>query len=285
MNSVLITGGTGAFGQAFTQYLLKETSTQRIVIFSRGEFAQHLMQEKFAICAERLRFMIGDVRDEDRLRHALQDVDTVVHAAALKRIEVEEYNPEELVQTNIDGTRNLIRAAHDAGVHKLILLSTDKAFQAVNLYGATKFVAEKLFINANNTRGWRGPIFAVCRYGNIWNSTGSVVPRWWACIKQGKPIEITDPECTRFYMTLSQAIELVMKTYNVMTENDRCPHIPPLPAYRLGDLAMAMGGEQKNIGLPLREKLHESLDDGYSSDKVHRLLVPELVEALRGTGP
>jgi FlaA1/EpsC-like NDP-sugar epimerase len=136
MNSVLITGGTGAFGQAFTQYLLKETNTQRIVVFSRGEFAQHLMSEKLSACSDRLRFMIGDVRDEDRLRHALQDVDTVVHAAALKRIEVEEYNPEELVQTNIDGTRNLIRAAHDAGVHKLILLSTDKAFQAVNLYGA-----------------------------------------------------------------------------------------------------------------------------------------------------
>jgi len=283
MNSVLITGGTGAFGQAFTQYLLKETQTQRIVIFSRGEFAQALMQEKFAICAERLRFMIGDVRDENRLRHALDSVDTVVHAAALKRIEVEEYNPEELVQTNIDGTRNLIRAAHDAGVHKLILLSTDKAFAAVNLYGATKFVAEKLFLNANNTRGWRGPIFAVCRYGNIWNSTGSVVPRWWASIKQGKPIEITDPECTRFYMTLRESIKLVMDTYETMKGGEL--NIPSLPAYRLGDLATAMGGEQKIIGLPLREKLHESLTECQSSDKAGRLLIPELVEALRGTGP
>ena len=283
MNSVLITGGTGAFGQAFTQYLLKETQTQRIVIFSRGEFAQALMQEKFAICAERLRFMIGDVRDENRLRHALDSVDTVVHAAALKRIEVEEYNPEELVQTNIDGTRNLIRAAHDAGVHKLILLSTDKAFAAVNLYGATKFVAEKLFLNANNTRGWRGPIFAVCRYGNIWNSTGSVVPRWWSAIRQGKPIEITDPECTRFYMTLRESIKLVMDTYETMKGGEL--NIPSLPAYRLGDLATAMGGKQKIIGLPAREKAHESLTHGMSSDIAKRLLIPELVEALRGTGP
>lgn len=282
MKSVLITGGTGAFGQAFTRYLLKHVEPSRIVIYSRNEFNQHLMAAALREHEKRLRFMIGDVRDRDRLKRALHDIDTVIHAAALKRIEVGHYNPIEMVKTNIDGAVNLIEATQDAGVKKVILLSSDKAFQPVSPYGLSKAMAECLFIAANNIRGWDGPSYSVCRYGNVWNSTGSVVPIWKKIIAEQKMapmvVPVTDPDCTRFFMTMDEAIDLVMKAYREMRGGE--VFVPTLPAYRLGDLAEAMGARMSIKGLPAWEKKHESMAEGNSSDIAERLTVEDLRRAL-----
>lgn len=282
MKGVLITGGTGAFGQAFTRYLLKHVEPTRIVIYSRNEFNQHLMAVSLAEHEKRLRFMIGDVRDRDRLRRALHDIDTVVHAAALKRIEVGHYNPIEMVKTNIDGAVNLIEATQDAGVQKVILLSSDKAFQPVSPYGLSKAMAECLFLNANNIKGWNGPSYSVCRYGNVWNSTGSVVPMWRRLIAEHKQITITDANCTRFFMTMDDAIELVMKAYRTMKGGE--VFVPTLKAYRLGDLKEAMGATSfVYAGLPAWEKLHESMAAGNSSDIAERMSVEDLRRVLNET--
>lgn len=282
MKGVLITGGTGAFGQAFTRYLLKHVEPTRIVIYSRNEFNQHLMAVALAQYESRLRFMIGDVRDRDRLRRALHDIDTVVHAAALKRIEVGHYNPIEMVKTNIGGAVNLIEATQDAGVKKVILLSSDKAFQPVSPYGLSKAMAESLFLAANNIRGWEGPSYSVCRYGNVWNSTGSVVPTWQRLISEHKQLTITDPECTRFYMKMDEAIDLVMKAYRTMRGGEI--YVPNLPAYRLGDLMKAMNAKSFVFsGLPAWEKMHESMAEGNSSDLARRMTIDELKAALNET--
>lgn len=279
MNSVLITGGAGAWGQAFTRWLLASTDCSRIVIFSRNEFNQHLMAESLAEHKDRLRFMIGDVRDRDRLTRAMRGIEAVVHAAALKRIEVGHYNPDEVIKTNVHGSENVVNAALDAGVKKAILLSSDKAFQPVSPYGTTKLAAESLFINANNMRGQDGTIFSVCRYGNVWGSTGSVAPKWKAMIAQGtKRVPVTDPECTRFFMRMSEAIELVLKTYRTMEGGE--VNIPDLPAYRLSDLAYAMGVEMQIIGLPKWEKRHESMSEHRRSDNARRMTIRELQEAV-----
>ncbi len=282
MRSVLVTGGTGAFGQAFTRYLLKHTLCERIVIYSRNEFNQHQMADSLKICEGRLRFMIGDVRDKDRLRRALHDVDTVVHAAALKRIEVGHYNPLEMVKTNVGGAEALIESALDAGVSKVVFLSSDKAYQPVSPYGLSKAMAESLFINANNMRGWTGPIFSVTRYGNVWNSTGSVLPTWKAMIAAGtKQVPVTDPDCTRFFMLMDEAIALVMKTIKTMKGGEI--NIPDLPAYRLGDLAEALGVGMRVLGLPKWEKLHESMDEGHCSENARRMTIEELKGAINDT--
>lgn len=281
MKGILITGGTGAFGQAFAKYLLKHNDPDRIVIYSRNEFNQHLMATALEKHAKRLRFMIGDVRDRDRLRRALHDIGTVVHAAALKRIEVGHYNPIEMVKTNIDGAINVIEATQDAGVKRVIMLSSDKAFQPVSPYGLSKAMAECLFINANHIRGWEGPKYSVCRYGNVWNSTGSVVPVWRARAASGDKVDITDPECTRFFMKMDEAIELVMKAYHEMKGGET--FIPTLPAYRLGDLADAMGVKTRIVGLPVWEKKHESMAYDRRSDQAERMSVKELREALDDT--
>lgn len=279
MNSVLITGGTGAFGQAFTRYLLSNTECDRIVILSRGEFAQSLMAESLTEHKNRLRFMIGDVRDRDRLTRAMRGIECVVHAAALKRIEVGHYNPDEVIKTNIHGSENVVNAALDAKVKKAILLSSDKAYQPVSPYGTTKLAAESLFINANNMRGDDGTIFSVCRYGNVWGSTGSVAPKWKALWAKRETIQITDPECTRFFMRMSEAIELVMRTFRDMEGGE--VNIPDLPAYRLLDLAIAMGIKEIDIiGLPKWEKRHESMSEYRSSDRARRMTIRELQEAV-----
>ena len=270
---VLITGGTGSFGQAFVSRLLTQDH-QRIVVYSRSEHVQAEMARKYN--SNVLRFFIGDVRDRDRLRRAMDGIDTVVHAAALKRIEVGQYNPLEVKKTNIDGAVNVIEAATDAGVRKVVALSTDKAFQPVSPYGTSKAFAESLFLAANNTRGERGPVFSVCRYGNVWGSAGSVVPLWREILKTSDTVPVTDPECTRFYMTMDQAVDLVLKTIKTMKEIV----IPDLPAYRLGDLAKAMGARMKVTGLPSWEKLDESMDYGKSSDKARRMSVDELIDIL-----
>lgn len=280
MKSVLITGGTGTFGQAFVSRALAD-GAERVCVYSRGEHRQAEMREAFS-GDDRLRFFIGDVRDRRRLQRAMSGVDVVVHAAALKRIEVCEYDVTELVKTNINGSVNVIEAATDAGVAKVVALSTDKACDPVNAYGASKLLAERLFLAANNSRGAAGPVFSICRYGNIWGSNGSVVPRWRQLIKEGlNEVPVTDPECTRFYMTIEDATEFVIHTIKYMKRGRLS--VPTLPAYRLGDLVEAMGVEMNIIGLPSFEKRHESMMNGNSSDKAQRMSVAELQEALCST--
>lgn len=292
MKSVLITGGSGAFGTAFVKFLttFHPTIPQRIAIYSRSEHRQAEMQREFP--DQRLRFFIGDVRDRERLRRAMEGIEVVIHAAALKRIEVGAYNPLEVKKTNIDGAANVIEAAMDARVSRVVALSTDKAYQPISPYGTSKAFAESLFLAANNTRGWKGPIFSVCRYGNIWNSTGSVVPTWRRIIRdQMRPgngdsnfwpdplvVPVTDPDCTRFFMTMQQAVDLVFDTALHAIGGETI--IPDLPAYRLGDLAEAMGAKMEIKGLPDYEKLHESMGPDNSSDKARRMTVAELKEAL-----
>ena len=283
MRSVLITGGSGAFGTACVRRLLAMRGPLRIVIFSRGEHRQADMARELSAlnhegAAWRLRFFIGDVRDRDRLRRAMEDIEVVIHAAALKRIEVGAYNPLEVKKTNIDGAANVIEAATDAGVRKVVALSTDKAFQPISPYGTSKAFSESLFLAANSTKGTRGPIFSVCRYGNVWESTGSVVPLWREILKSSDTVPVTDPDCTRFFMTMDEAVSLVLDTAHTMQGGEIA--IPVLPAYRLGDLAEAMGAKMDVRGLPLYEKRHESMGAGNSSDQARRMSVDELRRAL-----
>lgn len=270
---VLITGGPGSFGQAFTKRLLEDKSVERVAIFSRGEHAQAEMAERFR--DDRLRFFIGDVRDRARLHRAFSGIDVVVHAAALKRIEVGAYCPTEMVKTNIDGAVNVLEAAKDAGVKRLVALSTDKAYQPVSPYGQSKALAEAIFRGAYQD----GPICAVTRYGNVWLSRGSVVPRWLEILKTSDTVPVTDPDATRFFMRMDEAVDLVFDTINTMKGGEL--NIPTLPAYRLGDLAEAMGAKMKIIGMPSFEKRHESMSEGNSSDKARRMSVDELMEVLR----
>ena len=280
MNSVLVTGGSGAFGNAFVKHLLIGTDVRRIVVFSRGEFNQFLMSQSLARynSGDRLRFMIGDVRDRDRLKRAMRDVEVVVHAAALKRIEVGNYNPVEMVKTNVDGAVNVIEAAQDAGIKKVVALSSDKAFQPVSPYGTSKALAESLFMAANNITGWTGPRFSVCRYGNVWCSTGSVVPVWRRLLAESDTVPVTDPDCTRFFMRMQEAVDLVLNLIMKMKGGEMA--IPTLPAYRLGDLAEAMGAKIKITGLPKWEKKHEGMAEGNTSDTARRMTVAELKEEL-----
>lgn len=277
MKSILVTGGSGSLGRALVRRLLTEDKPDRIVVFSRGEHAQADMACEFAPLDpdNRLRFFIGDVRERDRLRRAFDGVDTVIHAAALKRIEVGAYNPTELVRTNILGSMNVIEAAMDAHVERVVFTSSDKAFQPISPYGQSKALAESLFLNANNMRGARGPIFAVTRYGNVAGSNGSVIPTWRKALETGITVTMTDPQCTRFWMDMSEAVDLVLGTAVNMKGGEL--NIPRLPAYRLGDLAEAMGAQHANIiGLPAFEKLHEGMADGNTSDKAARMTVPIL---------
>lgn len=286
MKSILITGGSGAFGTAFVRHLLGgknalgTTSTRRIVVFSRSEHRQADMARELGPLDpdQCLRFFIGDVRDRDRLRRAMEGIEVVVHAAALKRIEVGAYNPLEVKKTNIDGASNVIEAATDAGVDRVVALSSDKAFEPVSPYGTSKAFAESLFLAANNTRGWNGPRFAVVRYGNVWRSTGSVVPTWRKILEASDTVPVTDPGCTRFFMTLSEAVDLVLHTAETMQGGEIA--IPTLPAYRLGDLAEAMGAKMEVRGLPGYEKRHESMGQGNSSEHARRMSVEELRRAL-----
>jgi len=280
---VLITGGTGAFGQAFATRMLSwggKTVFGKIAILSRNEYRQFVMSQdlKKLDPNDRLRFFIGDVRERDRLVRAMEGMKVVIHAAALKRIEVGFYNPIEMVKTNVLGTMNVIDAAIDAGVEKVVFLSSDKAYQPISPYGHSKALAEALMLASNNTAGGKTK-FSVTRYGNVWRSTGSVVPVWESMIADGaKKVPVTDPDCTRFFMRMDEAVDLVLKA---IKEMPNAPLIPELPAYRLGDLAEAMGVDMEVNGLPAWEKKHESMGDGNSSDLARRMSVDELREALR----
>jgi UDP-N-acetylglucosamine 4,6-dehydratase len=283
MKNVLVTGGAGAFGTALARRLLTSSNApvERIVIYSRGEFRQAEMYRELSPIDphEKLRMMIGDIRDKDRLRRAMRGVDTIFHAAALKRIETANYNPDELVRTNVVGTQNVIDAAMDAGVERAVFLSTDKSFQPISPYGHSKALAECMFLAANNMRGNSGPRFLATRYGNVWRSTGSVVPMWESILASGiDTVPVTDPECTRFFMRMDEAVDLVLRAVKELPDHVL---IPTLPAYRLGDLAEAMGAKMRIIGLPSYEKLAESMSEGNSSDKARRMSVDELREALK----
>lgn len=281
MRSILITGGSGSFGQAFTEMLLRFSDHERICVYSRDEVKQAEMRAKFNDDS-RLRFFIGDVRDMQRLERACSGVDVVIHAAALKRIEVGHYNPDEMIKTNVLGSMNVLEAARQQGVERIVYLSTDKACEPISAYGKTKALAEDLFLNANHGRGEWGPKCAVTRYGNVAFSRGSVIPKWRAQIAAGERINVTQPSATRFYMTMEQACNLVYRTMYDMPEK---VVVPRLPAYRLADLAEALGAyDYKVIGLPAWEKLHEKMQPHKSSEDARRLTVAQLRKKIAKDG-
>ncbi|MCX8175506.1 MAG: UDP-N-acetylglucosamine 4,6-dehydratase (inverting) [Candidatus Micrarchaeota archaeon] len=253
---VLITGGTGSFGQKMTEVLLSKHAPSAIRIYSRGELKQVEMERRFK--SDKLRFFIGDVRDKRRLARALNGVDIVIHAAALKHVPVAEYNPAEAVKTNILGAMNLVDAAIDNGVEKVIALSTDKAVAPVNLYGATKAVMEKLIIQGNVYSGWKETRFSCVRYGNVVGSSGSVVPLFLKQREEGL-ITITDERMTRFWITLGQGVQFVINSLSLMKGGEI--FVPKIPSMRVVDLAdvIAPGVKRKIIGIRPGEKLHEVL--------------------------
>lgn len=278
LGSVLVTGGSGFFGRAFVRRVLDEGLSDRVCILSRGEHAQADARE-WLRDDERCRWFIGDVREVSRLRRAMNGIDTVIHAAALKRIEVGAMNPVEMCRTNIDGTLNVIEASQDAGVKKVLYISSDKAWQPISPYGQSKALAEAAILAANNTTGAKGPVYAACRYGNVWLSAGSIVPKWRKMIAAGaRAVPVTDLDCTRFMMTIEEAVSLVLNTVRTMRGGELA--IPELPAYRIGDLVEAMGVLASVRGLPAWEKKHEGMCDGKTSDIAPRLTVAQLRAAL-----
>lgn len=274
--SVLITGGTGFLGRALTRKLLDD-GCQRIGIYSRGEHTQAEMRREFQD-DWRLRWFIGDVREQDRLRRVMERVDIVIHAAALKRIEVGAQNPDEMIKTNVWGSQNVIDAAKATGVDRVLLVSSDKAFEPVSAYGQTKALAESLFLSAKGVNP-HGPRCSVCRYGNVAGSTGSVIPTWRTLIAQGREVPMTHPDCTRFWMTRDEAVNLVLNTARTMRGGELS--IPMLPAFRLADLAEAMDAKVVIKGIDLSvEKMHEGMGPGNTSDKARRMTVEEIRAAL-----
>ena len=255
---VLITGGTGTFGHAMTRRLLADTRVSRLVIYSRDEQKQEQMARAFP--HEAIRFFIGDVRDQSRLEFAMRDIDTVFHAAALKIVPIAEYNPYETVQTNIHGSENVTRAAIRARVARAVLLSSDKAVNPVNLYGASKLAAEKIFMAASNFGGSGGPVFSAVRYGNVVGSRGSVVPLFQQIAERGETLfPITHYEMTRFFITIDQAIDFVLSSTNVMQGRDI--FIPKIPSVRVRDIPYALVDKPSLsiVGIRPGEKLHEVL--------------------------
>jgi UDP-N-acetylglucosamine 4,6-dehydratase len=252
--TVLVTGGTGSFGKAFIRRILDEYEPKKVIVFSRDEFKQSEMAKDFDY--PNIRFFIGDVRDRDRLTRALSNVDYVVHAAALKQVPALEYNPTEAVKTNVNGAMNVIEASLDAGVKKVIALSTDKAVNPVNLYGATKMTAEKLFRAAN---AYGHTKFACVRYGNVIASRGSVIPLFQKLSQNDSIIPITDPEMTRFWLTLDEAVNLVLFALTFATGGET--YVPHIPSMKVADVARAINPDCtfRTIGIRPGEKLHESL--------------------------
>lgn len=260
--SILVTGGTGSFGRKFVRAILDRTSARRVIVFSRDELKQYEMTQQFGP-DPRLRYFIGDVRDGERLSRALDGVDAVVHAAALKQVPAAEYNPFEAVKTNIIGAQNVINASIDRGVQRVVALSTDKASSPINLYGATKLVSDKLFIQGNSYAGGKRTRFAVVRYGNVVGSRGSVVPFFQQRASSGV-LPITDERMTRFWITLDQGVEFVLTSLESMGGGEL--FVPKIPSMRVTDLAHAIAPNAKLevVGIRPGEKLHEemiSVDD------------------------
>ncbi|WP_130859697.1 UDP-N-acetylglucosamine 4,6-dehydratase (inverting) [Gracilibacillus phocaeensis] len=251
--TILITGGTGSFGKKFTKRIL-ETNVKKVIVFSRDELKQYEMKQEFD--DDRLRFFIGDVRDTDRLYRAFDGVDCVVHAAAMKHVEACEYNPFEAVKTNINGAQNIIEAAIDKKVEKVVALSTDKAAAPVNLYGATKLASDKLFVAGNSYAGDKKTRFSVVRYGNVVGSRGSVVP-FFKKVKSAGNLPITDERMTRFWITLDQGVQFVIESFHRMQGGEI--FVPKIPSMSIMDLAKAIAPEcnLNFVGIRPGEKLHE----------------------------
>lgn len=271
--TVLVTGGTGSFGKAFTRRVLADYRVKRLIVLSRDELKQYEMRQTFDNPS--LRFFIGDVRDRDRLYRAFAGVDYVVHAAALKQVPACEYNPFEAIRTNVLGAENIISAAIDNGVRKVIALSTDKAANPINLYGATKLCSDKLFIAGNAYVGNRDTRFAVVRYGNVMGSRGSVIPFFRECRNKGT-VPITDPRMTRFWITLDQAVEFVLDSFDRMLGGEI--FVPKIPSMKITDLAEAVapGCSHEIVGVRPGEKLHEVMipyDEARNSLEYERYFV------------
>lgn len=256
--TILITGGTGSFGHAFTRYALEHYKPKKIIIYSRDEYKQFVMQQEFREYAKTLRFFIGDVRDQQRLMRAFEGVDYVIHAAAMKQVPACEYNPLEAIKTNIDGASNIINAALDMKVKKVVALSTDKAVNPINLYGGTKLVSDKLFIAGNAYAGAHDISFSLVRYGNVAGSRGSVIPFFDNLIKEGATeLPITDFRMTRFWISLEEGVKLVIKALEEAHGGET--FISKIPSFKITDLAEAMlpGCTKKEVGIREGEKLHE----------------------------
>lgn len=280
---ILVTGGTGSFGKCFTRYVMEHYAPKKVIIYSRDEFKQWMMQEEFKQYADRLRFFIGDVRDLERMRRAFDGVDYVVHAAALKQVPACEYNPNEAIKTNIHGAMNVIEAALDTGVKKVVALSTDKAVNPVNLYGGTKLVSDKLFIAANAYVGSKDLNFSIVRYGNVAGSRGSIIPVFRNVIQNGgRKLPITDPRMTRFWISLSQGVQLVIKALEEAKGGET--FISKIPSFKVTDLAEAMlpGCEIEVIGIRPGEKLHEVMvtpEDSFNTYEYekHFIVYPQMI--------
>ena len=281
--SILVTGGTGSFGKAFTRYVLEHYDPKKIIIYSRDELKQFLMQNEYKEYKDKLRFFIGDVRDKERLARAFEGVDYVVHAAALKQVPACEYNPAEAIKTNINGAQNVIDAALDMGVKKVVALSTDKAVNPVNLYGGTKLVSDKLFIAANAYAGEKDICFSIVRYGNVAGSRGSVIPLFHNIMKNGgTELPITDYRMTRFWISIQQGAELVIKALEEARGGET--FISKIPSFKVTDLAEAMlpGCKMPEVGIRVGEKLHEvmvAVEDApntYEYDG-HFIIYPQMV--------
>ena len=281
--TILITGGTGSFGKCFTKYVLTHYDPKKIIIYSRDEFKQFLMANDLKEYESKLRFFIGDVRDKERLERAFEGVDYVIHAAAMKQVPACEYNPNEAIKTNIHGAQNVIDAALDKGVSKVVALSTDKAVNPVNLYGGTKLVSDKLFIAANAYAGNKDISFSIVRYGNVAGSRGSVIPFFQNLINRGdEKLPITDYRMTRFWISLTQGVELVIKALEEAKGGET--FISKIPSFKITDLAQAMmpGCEMPEVGIREGEKLHEimvTVEDSmttYEYDK-HFIVYPQMV--------
>ncbi len=280
--NILITGGTGSFGKKFLEMIFAKYKPNKVIIYSRDEFKQSMVRAEYAdkIDMSKVRFFIGDVRDKERLYRAFDGVDYVIHAAAMKQVPTCEYNPFEAIKTNIHGAQNVIDAALDKGVKKVVALSTDKAVNPINLYGGTKLVSDKLFAAANAYSGDKGTKFAIVRYGNVAGSRGSIIPIFQNLIDKGETtLPITDFRMTRFWITLEQGVELVFKALE--ESNGGETYISKIPSFRINDLAMAMLPEAKLVEIGIREgeKLHEIMvtrDDSrmaYEYDK-HYIIYP-----------
>ena len=256
--TILITGGTGSFGQYFVKYILKNYKPKKIIIFSRDELKQYNMAIDLNAHSNLLRYFIGDVRDYTRLVYAFSEVDIVIHSAAMKHVDTAEYNPIECIKTNINGAENVIRASLDTDVKHVLALSTDKAANPINLYGATKLASDKLFIAANNYKGSKKVKFSIVRYGNVFASRGSIIPYFRGLLNQGKKIlPITDERMTRFFITLDEGVKFVIKSLSRMEGGEI--FIPKIPSIKITDLALALNEKVKFqiIGKKPGEKLHE----------------------------
>jgi UDP-N-acetylglucosamine 4,6-dehydratase len=278
--SVLVTGGSGSFGQRFVETVMRHATPRRVIVFSRDEFKQYEMQQRLpAEWGSTLRFFIGDVRDRERLELAMREVDFCVHAAALKHVPAAEYNPMECIHTNVYGAENVVRAALAAGVRRVIALSTDKAANPINLYGASKLASDKIFIAANNLSGALDTRFSVVRYGNVVGSRGSVVPLFRKLVERGADhLPITDDRMTRFWITLQHGVDFVLSCFAMMQGGEI--FVPKIPSMRLVDLARAMAPSlpHKLVGIRPGEKLHEVMITEDDSRQTYELADRYVIE-------